>query len=197
MIPAGTFALPGPAWRWALNQIDVHGKEVLTEDGQRTKEIENLILKVEAPLAGWPIKDSGWGLPALDVYVQDQILGDANRTGFSYTYGERIKPQLEGLIKHLRDEPTTRRAVISIWLPGDYDKEHPPCWMTLDFLRRSEQLNLTAFIRSNDIGQAWPQNFYGLAKLLEYVADGIGVETGSIMTHSVSAHIYLDAEAPA
>jgi len=39
-------------------------------------------------------------------------------------------------------------------------------------------------------GGAYPANLYGLSRLLEYVADRIGTEPGTITTISVSAHIY-------
>lgn len=195
----GTFALPGPAWRWACQRIKTLGERVVTEDGQETIEIRDLILTVENPLQGWPIAGSGWDIPALDVYVKDQILGDENKTGFAYTYGERIKPRLNSLINQLRDEPTTRRGVIAIWDGMDYSKIHPPCWMSLVFLLRGDELHLSAYVRSNDIKQAWPANAYGLAKLMECVAYAIGeerydsdreIKAGSLTIHSVSAHIY-------
>lgn len=189
MMP-NTFALPGEAWRWAMKYVQVNGEKVITEDEQTTVEVRNLVLTISNPLSGWPIKGSGWDLPALDAYVRDQILGEANRTGFSYTYGQRLVPRLESLAKALRANPTSRRAVISLWQDGDYEIQHPPCWMALDFLVRGEALHLTAFIRSNDIAQAWPANAYGLAKLMEHVAGKVGVEVGSLTTHSVSAHIY-------
>lgn len=185
-----SFATPGAAWRWCINMINQHGTPLLTEDGQKTKEIRNMVLQIENPLIGWPISGSGWDIPALDVYVRDQILGSENRTGFSYTYGERLVPRLPSLIEKLKAQPESRRAVISLWADSDYDIQHPPCWMVLDFLIRGDILHLTAFIRSNDMKQAWPQNMYGLAKLLEYVASGAGVEPGSITTISASAHIY-------
>ena len=184
------FDTPGAAWRWACNLISRFGQKVITEDGQTTKEIRNLVIQVVHPHIGWPIADSGWDIPALDVYVADQILGSANRTGFSYTYGERIAPQLDSLIAKLKANPETRRAVISLWKDSDYDIEHPPCWMVLEFLYRGDQLDLTAFIRSNDIKQAWPANMYGLSKLLLHVATGADMVAGSITTISASGHIY-------
>ena len=33
-------------------------------------------------------------------------------------------------------------------------------------------------------------NLYGLSKLLEYVAGRVGVESGTITTVSISAHVY-------
>lgn len=184
------FETPGAAWRWACDLIERFGKKVITEDGQTTKEIQNLVLQVRSPHIGWPIAGSGWKIPALDIYVADQILSSANRTGFSYTYGERIVPQIDSLIAKLKANPETRRAVISLWQESDYGIEHPPCWMVLEFLYRSEELHLTAFIRSNDIRQAWPANMYGLSKLLLHVATCAEMVAGSITTISTSAHIY-------
>jgi len=184
------FETPGAAWRWACAQIDRWGSPVLTEDGQETLEITNMVLQVRSPWLGWPIEGSGWNIPALDVYVQDQIFGAENRTGFSYTYGQRIAPRLEEVIAKLKAEPTTRRAVISLWNEADYDIQHPPCWMVLEFLLRSEELNLTAFIRSNDMKQAWPSNAYGLSKLMEHVARCVGCDIGTLTTISASAHIF-------
>ena len=184
------FETPGAAWRWACDRIHIGGEKVVTEDGQITKEIRNLVLQVNSPTIGWPITDSGWDIPALEVYVRDQILGTENPTGFSYIYGQRIAPRLDELIEKLRSQPESRRAVISLWQESDYDIQHPPCWMVLEFLIRSNQLHLTAFIRSNDIKQAWPANAYGLSKLISYVAEKVGCETGSLTTISASAHIY-------
>lgn len=184
------FEAPGAAWRWACDVIKYHGQKVITEDMQATKEIRNLVLQVSNPQIGWPIADSGWNIPALDVYVKDQIFGTENPTGFSYIYGQRIAPRLDALIAKLKAEPESRRAVISLWHESDYDIQHPPCWMVLEFLVRGDRLHLTAFIRSNDIKQAWPANAYGLVRLMQHVAGEVGVSVGSLTTISASAHIY-------
>lgn len=186
------FETPGAAWRWACDMINRFGEGVITEDGQATKEIRNLVLQVSNPTIGWPINQSGWDIPALNVYVRDQIFGTENPTGFSYIYGQRIAPRLGVMIVKLKAQPESRRAVISLWQDSDYDIQHPPCWMVLEFLIRCGELHLTAFIRSNDIKQAWPANAYGLSRLMQYVADEVGVHVGSLTTISASAHIYLE-----
>ncbi|MCK9571197.1 thymidylate synthase [Candidatus Pacearchaeota archaeon] len=186
------FETPGAAWRWACEMINRFGQKVVTEDGQTTKEIRNLVLQVQNPDLGWPISGSNWDIPALEVYYQDQIIGTENPTGFSYIYGQRIAPHLAPLIAKLKAQPESRRAVISLWHDSDYDIQHPPCWMVLEFLIRGDQLHLTAFIRSNDMLQAWPANAYGLSKLLSNVASEVGCETGSLTTISASAHIYIE-----
>jgi thymidylate synthase len=184
------FETPGAAWRWACDRIRLGGERVVTEDGQMTREIRNLVLQVNSPTIGWPIAESGWDIPALETYYHNQIIGSANPTGFSYTYGQRIAPRLGALIETLWTSPESRRAVISLWQDADYDIQHPPCWMVLEFLIRSDQLHLTAFIRSNDMLQAWPANAYGLSRLMSRVADAVGCGVGSMTTISASAHIY-------
>jgi thymidylate synthase len=184
------FETPGAAWRWACDMIMKHGSEVETEDGQDTKEIMNLVLQVRSPDTGWPIADSGWNIPALETYYQDQIIGTKNLTGYSYIYGQRIDPQLGDLIEKLRVNQRSRRAVISLWRDSDYGIQHPPCWMVLEFLVRNEAVHLTAFIRSNDMRAAWPQNAYGLYRLQDHVAKALGMEIGTLTTISGSAHIY-------
>lgn len=187
-----TFSTAGAAWRHALKLIDAQGSKVITEDGQVTKEILNLPLCIQNPLEGWPIADSGWDLPALKVYFETQIIGTENPTGFSYIYGQRIKPHLLRTIQKLDEFPETRRAVISLWEDADYFRQHPPCWMSLEFFIRSNRLHLSAYIRSNDMKQAWPANAYGLSQLMAYVVDQLGgdVEVGHLTTISASAHVY-------
>jgi thymidylate synthase len=197
-----SFSTPGAAWRYALRLIENLGEKVITEDGQETKEIRNLVLQVENPLEGWPIIGSGWNIPALEVYANNEVLSPENPTAFDYTYGERLRAypankavcidQIQIIINKLKDSKNTRRAVASTWVPlHDNMREfHPPCLMVVEFLIRGCKLHMTAFFRSHDIEQAWPQNMYGLAKLLEYVGKAVNVETGSITTIGASAHIY-------
>lgn len=190
------FELPGPAYRWACDLIQRFGENVITEDGQATKEIRNLVLQVESPTVGWPIGGSGWDIPALERYAQTEILSPKNNLGFDYTYGERLGEQIEQVIGKLKEEPNSRRAIATPWLrTHDIAMKHPPCLIVLDFLIRGEALHLTAFFRSHDIKQAWPANVYGLGQLLKHVADEVGVEVGSLTTVSVSAHIYLEGKA--
>lgn len=195
------FSTPGAAWRWACDLITSYGRNVETEDGQKTKEIMNLVLQIENPLTGWPIDGSGWDIPALDVYFKKEILSSDNETVFDYTYGERLRKftlpgihvdQINILIHKLKENQTTRRAIAVTWdLETDNDQSfHPPCLIVTDFVIRGEALHLTAFFRSWDVAQAAPQNIYGLAKLMEYVAEAVGVEVGSLTIMATSAHIY-------
>ena len=59
-----------------------------------------------------------------------------------------------------------------------------------DFKVRGGKVHLTTVFRSHDFAGAYPANLYGLSKLLEYVAEKVGVLPGKITTVSISAHVY-------
>ena len=200
---------PASAWEWARKIIKTNGKKVVTEDGQVTREIDGMTLRILYPDVGWPISGSGWKIPALEEYYQNEIISPDNPTGFEYTYGERLRAwesheipdsynvktdQVEYIIRKLKANRTTRRAVGCTWNPLTDEKPgfHPPCLMVADFKIRGEALNLIAYFRSHDIEQAWPQNVYGLYKLQEYIAGEVYAELGTLTTISASAHIYIN-----
>ena len=215
---------PITAEDWARKVIKTNGQKVVTEDGQVTKEIDGMTLRILYPDVGWPISGSGWKIPALDEYYQNEIISPDNPTGFEYTYGERLNSyfitdmppvvdldpdtdspvmlkfkqvyvnQIKNIIAKLKANRTTRRSVGCTWNPL-IDNEpgfHPPCLMVVDFKIRGEALNLFAYFRSWDIGQAMPQNLYGLYRLQQYIAEQLDAELGSIQIMTASAHIYLN-----
>ena len=194
---------PASAWEWARKVINANGQKVVTEDGQVTKEIDGMVLRILYPDVGWPISGSGWKIPALEEYYQNEIISPENRTDFEYTYGERLRAyaehgawcdQIQVIIDKLKAQRTTRRAVAGTWDPHMDNDEgfHPPCLMVIDFKIRGEALNLFAYFRSWDIGQAMPQNLYGLYRLQQYIAEQLDAELGSIQIMTASAHIYLN-----
>ena len=200
---------PASAWDWARKVIKANGQKVVTEDGQVTKEIDGMTLRILYPDVGWPISGSGWKIPALEEYYQNEIISPDNPTGFEYTYGERLRAwesheipdsynvktdQVEYIIRKLKANRTTRRAVGCTWNPLTDEKPgfHPPCLMVADFKIRGEALNLIAYFRSHDIEQAWPQNVYGLYRLQEHIAKEVDAELGTLTTISASAHIYIN-----
>lgn len=192
---------PSDAWQWAIGTIQSYGDLVRTEDGQLTKEVMNLMVTVTDPLNGWPVGGSGWDLAALKRYAEE-LLNDDDNTGFDYTYGERLLTypdtdgnyvidQIGNCIAKLKANPTTRRAIAITWVPDwDYAAGHVPCLQSVSFLVRQDKLHLTAFFRSWDCGRAMVPNMYGLSKLLRYVADEVGMETGSLTCIAASGHIY-------
>lgn len=116
---------------------------------------------------------------ALAQYVSDfdnieQIKLDSDDS-FVYTYPERLqgyltidkfgtwgyKNQIEIMVKRLKENLGTNRAVCVLYQTGLDDKEeHIPCLNWLQALVRDNSLYLSVMFRSNDIYNAFPSNMF-------------------------------------
>ncbi len=131
-----------------------------------------------------------WALPGSEKEKEArEHRGDGEGGDDGYSRGPI--DQIEYVVRRLQSNANSRRASAVTWIPPvDTMKEEVPCMMVDDFKIREERLHLTALFRSHDFAGAYPANLYGLTRLLEYVAERVGAEPGSITTLSCSAHIY-------
>lgn len=112
-------------------------------------------------------------------------------------YGERLfglrgNDQINNVITLLKERNSSRRAVIQIFDSDDIAKKFKsiPCTNTLQFIVRSEKLNLLVNMRSNDAYLGLPHDIFTFTMLQEIVARSLGVELG-IYKHCVgSLHLY-------
>lgn len=129
--------------------------------------------------------------------------------GFEYTYGSRLRAwgagqvwtknsqlisidQLDYIIRELKRDRSSRRAIAVTWVPPyDEKTESPPCMMSFQALIRGDRLNAIVPYRSHDMFGAYPANTYGLSGVMEFIADAVGnCEIGNLILFSESAHIY-------
>jgi len=195
---------PTDAYLYLLDYINRKGDQIIDENGYNTKELLNIQVTITDPCKpdNWPIPNTGWKMPALDEYVSREILSTKIPTGFLYTYGNRLfahppseMDQIHTIIARLKDAPTTRRAIAGTLSP-QYDCNiyltSVPCLQLIGCQIRETKLHMTAVFRSWDVKRAGPENLYGLSKLMEHVAEKIGVQTGELTVFAISAHIYED-----
>lgn len=118
------------------------------------------------------------------------LVGDGDLSDDMYALGY---DQLVKCLEKLRDNSSTRRAVMSTWIPWkDHESNEPPCVMVVSFeINRKRELSLVAFIRSNDILMAWGENAIGLTALQHYVSQQLGLHMGYLETISRNAHVYF------
>ncbi len=198
------FKTPELAYRYMMGMISQSGDRVIDENGYATKEMRNIQITITDPCnpQNWPIPNTGWKMPALDEYANTEILSTKIPSGFLYTYGNRLfahppseMNQIHTIIARLKDAPTTRRAIAGTLSP-QYDCNiyltSIPCLQLIGCQIRENKLHMTAVFRSWDVKRAAPENLYGLSKLMEYVAEKVGVPTGELTVFAFSAHIYED-----
>ncbi len=186
-------------WERSIRRCINKGEIVETEDGAKTKEIQNLIMEIEKPLnepkihPKYPLGDQ-----AIQVYVDEVLKGtDAD---FVYDYhsrirkhmvGDKIVDQIAQSIDKLKENLRSRRVAIHTWYVGrDLVDKNPPCLQYIQYLVRDNKLYCTVLFRSNDLFSAALGNAIALSTLQKQVADEINVDMGIYTHHSVSMHIY-------
>lgn len=122
---------------------------------------------------------------------------------FHGAYGERLRyasaiDQIDGVVRLLKADPTTRRATMTIWRPfSDLERQSKdiPCNVALSFLLRNGMLDMTVFCRSNDIvWGAYGANAVQFSMLHEVIAGIVGVKMGYYRQISNSYHAYNKRE---
>lgn len=122
---------------------------------------------------------------------------------FDYTYNERIIHVIKPLIRLLKDDNDTRKAVLPIF-NGDMDgldndwydgSRRIPCSMYYDFLIRQngkgeKVLHICYHQRSSDFVTHFGNDVYLAWRLMEYVAKEIGVKPGYLYHTIDSLHTY-------
>ncbi|KKK75046.1 hypothetical protein LCGC14_2877660, partial [marine sediment metagenome] len=116
-------------------------------------------------------------------------------------YGHRWRryyfiDQVEEVIKLLKKDKQSRRAVIAMWGTGDLANQKSkdlPCNTHLYFKVRDDLLDMTVCNRSNDIiWGLYGANAVHMSVLMEYMAARLDLELGTMTTLSDSFHAYVD-----
>jgi thymidylate synthase len=110
---------------------------------------------------------------------------------YGYTMRSQFGDQIAKALDILTGKAESFRPVISLWEPyQSMVRDDEPCLITVHPRLRDGQLDLWAYIRTNEMFRAWPKNASGLRHLQAHMAGVLGVEMGDLSVTSGSAHIY-------
>ena len=116
--------------------------------------------------------------------------------GFRWRFGFHGYDQIVAVRNILRQDPTSRRAVIQMWNPTldlGINKRDVPCNTTIYFSVRHGRLDMTVCCRSNDIlWGAYGANAVHMSMLQELLARDLGLDIGKYTQFSNDFHAYLD-----
>ena len=125
---------------------------------------------------------------------------------FSYTYAERLAPQLKVIMSELRTNPETRQAILNIHsniavhmtdpITPSHDlisiggKERIPCSMYYQLLIREHYLELIYTMRSCDLLTHFPIDLVIALAIQYWFAHELGLEVGTFTMFIGSLHAY-------
>ena len=123
--------------------------------------------------------------------------------GHIYGYQWRSWPDYKGgsidqiseVIDQIKNNPNSRRLIVSAWNVADIDNMNlPPCHAFFQFYVADGKLSLQLYQRSADIFLGVPFNIASYALLLHMVAQVTGLEPGTFVHTLGDAHIYSNHE---
>ena len=112
---------------------------------------------------------------------------------FYGAYGPRFKDQLSYAYTMLKQDPQTRRAVMTFWRPNPHaDSLDIPCTVGLHFIARAGKLNCFSWMRSNDAYLGLPYDVFNFSQLTNCLAGMLGLQRGTLYYNADSLHLYQD-----
>lgn len=113
------------------------------------------------------------------------------------SWGPRIGPQIDqvkNLIDGLRNDPNSRRHILTAWNPGELDQMAlPPCHVLCQFyVNKNKELSCHMYQRSVDVFLGLPFNIASYALFTHMLAHVCGYGVHELIISTGDTHIYLD-----
>ena len=101
--------------------------------------------------------------------------------------------QITALVKQLKNNPVSRRHIVTAWNPADVDNMAlPPCQCLFQFYVAKGKLSCQLYQRSADIFLGVPFNIASYALLTQMLAQVCDLEAGDFVHTLGDAHLYLN-----
>ena len=135
------------------------------------------------------------------VRIWNEWADENGNLGPIYGYQWRSWPNYKGgnvdqitqVINSIKNNPDSRRHIVSAWNVGAIDEMAlPPCHILFQFYVANGKLSCQLYQRSADIFLGVPFNIASYAILLKMVAQVCGLQVGDFVHTLGDAHIYLN-----
>ena len=187
-------------------------------DFDNTKALFNCGFYIQNPLDNHIThKQRDWKLEYAEAEWQWYLSGDRNIKKLGELYG-KIPPiwqrmadsfgnvmsnygwqwqrnhQIDYVVGKLREEPNTRQAAISIYDCKEFERyrKDTPCTYVIQFTRLNNKLNMSVYMRSNDIWYGFCNDQYQFSMLQKMIADRLSIDVGWYYHHAHNMHLYND-----
>jgi len=105
--------------------------------------------------------------------------------------------QLAAVIDFIKNNPKSRRIVLTAWNPKEQGKMAlPPCHMFCQFYVANGELSCQMYQRSADMGLGVPFNIASYSLLTRMIAQVCGLQAGEFIHVIGDCHVYLNHVEP-
>lgn len=135
------------------------------------------------------------------VRIWNEWADEDGSVGHIYGYQWRSWPDYRGgsidqiaeCVRQIREQPDSRRILVSAWNVADLPNMNlPPCHILFQFYVADGRLSLQLYQRSADTFLGVPFNIASYALLLQMMAQVTGLEAGEFIHTTGDTHLYLD-----
>lgn len=120
--------------------------------------------------------------------------GKTNNSAYGYILEKKYGfDQIQQIIELLKKDPNSRRAVLNISDPSinRITTKDMQCTIALQFLIRNNELQMTVYMRSNDVYFGLPYDYIYFVSIGQYIANKLNINFGLYTHHATSLHMYL------
>ena len=119
--------------------------------------------------------------------------GITNNSAYGYILFKKYNfNQLEQIIELLKNDNSSRRAVLNISDPtiNRITTKDMQCTIAIQFLIRKNKLNMTVYMRSNDVYFGFPYDYIFFETIHQYISEKLNVNVGKYTHIVTSLHMY-------
>ena len=103
----------------------------------------------------------------------------------------RVIDQIAGVVTSIKNNPNSRRHIVSAWNPAEVDQMAlPPCHCLFQFFVADGKLSCQLYQRSADVFLGVPFNIASYALLTQMMAQVTGLQPGEFVHTFGDAHLY-------
>ena len=135
------------------------------------------------------------------VRIWNEWADEDGNLGHIYGYQWRSWPDYDGghidqiseVVRQIKENPDSRRIIVSAWNVADLNKMNlPPCHLLFQFYVAEGRLSLQLYQRSADTFLGVPFNIASYALLLQMMAQVCGLEAGDFVHTTGDTHLYVN-----
>jgi thymidylate synthase len=126
--------------------------------------------------------------------IWERMADSRGEVNSNYGYQWQRSNQIDYVIAKLRDNPNTRHAAISIYDAKEWPQytKDTPCTYAIQFTIIKDKLNMSVYMRSNDIWYGFCNDQYQFSSLQKKIAKELKIEIGWYYHHAHNMHLYND-----